>query len=136
MYLGVPHFFNIYVDYEVHMLPNHCNEHIYPFIYILFIISHLFVDCCVLYHPPRSQLYPSLQFCTKKVTTKTDVVGCHIGLSPSSTGRNRSPILVDCCVNAFLRLLSSMGSFTAKMVVQRRVCEIPTLRQNMFPCWS
>ena len=50
-------------------------------------------------------------------TNKSHVVGCHIGLSPSYTDRNRSSILFDCCVNAFSPLLSSMGSYTANIVV-------------------
>jgi len=94
--------------------------------------------CLLLFAPFTSPAAVSINiscFCTEKVTTKCDVVGCHIGQWPSSTNWNRYTIPVDCCVNAFLPLLSSMGSFTAKMVVLRRVCEVPTLRQKMFPCW-
>ena len=65
-------------------------------------------------------------------TTKSDVVGCHIGLSSSSTSRNQSHILFDCCVNAILPLLTIMVSFIANMVVLRRVCLVPTLRQRMI----
>ena len=72
----------------------------------------------------------AIRFCTWKVTTKSDVVGCHVGQWPSSTNWNRYTIPFDCCVNAFLPLLSSMGSFTAKMVVLRSVCEVPTFRQK------
>ena len=94
--------------------------------------------CLLLFAPFTSPAAVSINiscFCTEKVTTKCDVVGCHIGQWPSSTNWNRYTIPVDCCVNAFLPLLSSMGSFTAKMVVLRRVCEVPSLRQKMFPCW-
>ena len=51
-------FLNIHVDYEVHTLPKHCNEHIYTFSYMYSMTSHLFVYCCFIYHPTRSQLYP------------------------------------------------------------------------------
>ena len=67
-------------------------------------------------------------------TNKSHVVGCHIGPSPSSTSRNRSSILVDCSVNAFFPLLSSMGSYTANIVVLRMVCEVPFLWEKMIPC--
>ena len=66
-------------------------------------------------------------------TNKSHVVGCHIGLSPSYTDRNRSSILVDCCVNDFLPLLSSMGSFTANIVVLRRVCDVPFPMRKTIP---
>ena len=32
--------------------------------------------------------------------------------------------------------MSSIISFIAKMVVQRRICEVPTQRQKLVPCWS
>ena len=136
VYLGVPHFFNIHVDYEVHTLPNHCNENFYTFSYILSMIYDLSVYCCLPLHGLSSQLYPCHTILYLKVTTKSDVVGCHVGQWPSSTNWNRYNIPVDCCVNAFLPLLSSMGSFTAKMVVLRRVCEVPIQRQKLSPHWS
>ena len=109
--------------------------HLYFHIYILsMILFFLFIVVCPFTSPAAVSINISC-FCTEKVTTKCDVVGCHIGQWPSSTNWNRYTIPVDCCVNAFLPLLSSMGSFTAKMVVLRRVCEVPTLRQKMFPCW-
>ena len=89
----------------------------------------LFIVVCPFTSPAAVSINISC-FCTEKVTTKCDVVGCHIGQWPSSTNWNRYTIPVDCCVNAFLPLLSSMGSFTAKMVVLRRVCEVPTLRKK------
>ena len=58
-------------------------------------------------------------------TNKSHVVGFYIGPSSASTARNRSSILVDCCVNDFLPALSSMGSCTANIVVLRMVCEVP-----------
>ena len=105
---------------------------------LLYNIHDMCSFCLLLFAPFTSPAAVSINiscFCTEKVTTKCDVVGCHIGQWPSSTNWNRYTIPVDCCVNAFLPLLSSMGSFTAKMVVLRRVCEVPTLRQKMFPCW-
>ena len=42
-------------------------------------------------------------------------------------GGSTSDGLVDCCVNAFSPLLSSMGSYTANIVVLRMVCEVPFL---------
>ena len=74
-------------------------------------------------------------FILQAETTKSDAVGCHIGPPSSSTNKNRSTILVDCCVKAIWPLLTIMVSFIAIMVVLRRVCEVPTLRQKMFPCW-
>ena len=136
MYLRVPHFFMIDVDCGAQALPiiaiSTLNpSHIsYPwYVFFLYIVV-----CSIMTHTAIS--IHTVRFCTQKVTTKTDVVGCHVGQRPSSTNRNRSTILVDCCVNAILPLLSSMGSFTAKMVVLERVCVVPTLTQNMFPCWS
>ena len=67
-------------------------------------------------------------------TNKSHVVGCHIGLSPSYTDRNRSSILFDCCVNDFLPLLCRMGSYTANIVVLRRVSEVPTLWERTISC--
>ena len=68
-------------------------------------------------------------------TTKSDVVGCHIDSTSSSSGRNRSTILFDCCVNAIWPVITIMVSFIAIMVVLRGVCLVPTLRQKMFPYW-
>ena len=42
-------------------------------------------------------------------------------------GGSTSDGLVDCCVNDFSPLLSSMGSYTANIVVLRMVCEVPFL---------
>ena len=67
-------------------------------------------------------------------TTKSDVVGFHIGPSSASTARNRSSILVDCCVNAIFPLISSMVSFTANIVVLWRVSEVPTLWERTISC--
>ena len=128
MYLVVPHFFMIDVDCGAQALPiiaiSTLNpSHIsYPwYVFFLYIVV-----CSIMPHTAIS--IRSSWFCDIKITTKSDVVGCHIGLSPSSTGRNRSPILFDCCVNAILPLMSSMVSFKAKMVVQQRVCEVPSQR--------
>ena len=130
MYLVVPHFFMIDVDCGAQALPiiaiSTLNpSHIsYPwYVFILYIVVCSFTL-------PAAISIRSSWFCGIKITTKSDVVGCHIGLSPSSTARNQSPIPVDCCVNVILPLMSSMVSFTAKMVVLRRVCEVPTQRQN------
>ena len=58
MYLRVPHFFMIDVDYEVHTLPNHCNKHFKPFSYIIPMVCVLFVYCCLLHHATHCHLYP------------------------------------------------------------------------------
>jgi len=136
MYLVVPHFSMIDVDCGAQALPiiaiSTLNpSHIsYPwYVFILYIVVCSFTL-------PAAISIRSSWFCGIKITTKSDVVGCHIGLSPSSTARNQSPIPVDCCVNVILPLMSSMVSFTAKMVVLRRVCEVPTQRQKLSPHWS
>ena len=136
MNLVVPHFFMMDVDCGAQAVPiiaiSTLNpSHIsYPwYVFILYIVVCSFTL-------PAAISIRSSWFCGIKITTKSDVVGCHIGLSPSSTARNQSPIPVDCCVNVILPLMSSMVSFTAKMVVLRRVCEVPTQRQKLSPHWS
>ena len=88
IYLRVPHFFNIHVDCGVHTPPNHCNERVYTCSYMSSMISYLFVYCCVLYHPPRSQLYPYHTILYQKSCNQNDVVGCHILVC-------RHPLLVE-----------------------------------------
>ena len=115
---------------------NYCNKHINTFLCTISMISVLFVYCCFLYHPPHSQLYPYRMILSKKVTTKTDVVGCHIGQWQSSTGKNRSPIPVDCCVNAFSPLFMRMRSFNAILVVLRMVWVLsPTYTTIHWACY-
>ena len=95
----------------------------YPwYLFFLFIVVSSFIL------PTVNSIHIILWFCTKKGKNKTDAVGCHIGQWRSSTGTNRSPIPVDCCVNAFLPLFIRMRSFNAILVVLRRmVCvESPT----------
>ena len=87
----------------------------YPwYLFFLFIVVSSFIL-------PTVDSIHIVRFCTKKVTTKTDAVGCHIGQWRSSIGTNRSPIPVDCCVNAFLPLFIRMRSFNAILVVLRRM---------------
>ena len=79
VYFDVSHgtsFFNIHVDCELQTLPNHCNEHFYTFSYMLTMISYLFVYCCFLYHPPRSQLYPYHMFLYRK--SYNQIVRCRL----------------------------------------------------------
>ena len=126
MYLRVPHF----STYMWIMKSIHCQiiamstsilSHIWiqwPLIFLYIVVSSIILLAANSIH--------AIRFCTKKVTTKTDVVGCHVCQWPPSTNRNRSSIPFDCCVNACLPLLSSMGS-PANMVVLRRVCVIPQL---------
>ena len=56
MYLRVPHFFNTHVDYEVHTLPNHCNEYFYTFSYTIHDLSSF----CLLLFPQSSSPQPTL----------------------------------------------------------------------------
>ena len=110
-------------------------------LYMLIYVINDFLSFCILLCPLSSSPQPTLSipydFVPKKLQPKWCCRLPHIGLSPSFTGRNRSPILVDCCVNDCWPLFGSIGSFTAHMVVLRMVCcEVQTLRQNMFPCWS
>ena len=132
----VPHFFMIDVDCGAQALPiiaiSTLNpSHIsYPwYVFFLYIVV-----CSIMPHTAISIL--SSWFFDIKNTTKSYVVGCHIDLSTSFTARNQSPIPVDCCVNTIFPLMSSIISFIAKMVVQRRICEVPTQRQKLVPCWS
>ena len=112
--------FMIDVDYKVStrqiiamssLNPSHIS---YPWMCSFCVL--LFAPSC---HTPPNSIH-AIRFCDVKITTKSDVVGCHIGQRPSSTDKNRSTILFDCCVKAILPLMSSMVSFTAKMVVLRR----------------
>ena len=137
IYLRVPHFFQhtcgLWSPYAAKSLQ-------WARLYMLIYVINDFLSFCILLCPLSSSPQPTLSIPYDVVPKKLQPKWCcrlpHIGLSPSFTGRNRSPILVDCCVNDCWPLFGSIGSFTAHMVVLRMVCEVPTLRQNMFPCWS
>ena len=139
VYFDVSHgtsFFMIDVDCGAQALPIIAISTLNPsHISCPWYVIFLYIVVCSFTLPAAISIRSSW-FCDIKITTKSDVVGCHIGLSPSSTARNQSPIPVDCCVNVILPLMSSMVSFTAKMVVLRRVCEVPTQRQKLSPHWS